>query len=144
MKKRLPVVKKSDCKFYINKEARVIVCVIPNTTYLLDDFLYSVHGIPSIAFTPLDDMLEDWYRLPKSFSGKAVCAEEDEWDEELGKNLAYYRAREKLYNSFFRHARHIINTVDNEIERLLEAFAQLGEKVTDWQDHLEKKIKGEA
>ena len=145
--KAIPAIKKSDCRFSINKDARTIVCVIPHTTDMLYDFL--TQNFQSRDFDIISTAL-DWSMMimPKSFSGKATCAEEDEWDEELGKNIAYARARRKLYHSFFRRANHIVNTIDLQLNNMVFTLNTLGDKVTRWQDNLEqdidKKISGEA
>ena len=32
-------IKMSDCKFYVNEEERIVVCVIPKTKYMVEDFI---------------------------------------------------------------------------------------------------------
>ena len=32
-------IKMSKCEFYVNEEERTVVCKIPNTTYMVTDFL---------------------------------------------------------------------------------------------------------
>lgn len=141
--KAMPVIKRSDCKFYINEDKRTIVCVIPDTKYLLDEFIRANNEF-------MYDNYIEWETLemPHSFSGKAVCSVDDEWDEELGKTIAYARARRKLYNSFFRRANNYVNIFDRQINDMISNLNALGEKVTEWQDNLqtevEKKISGEA
>lgn len=141
--KALPVIKRSDCKFYINEDKRTIVCVISDTKYLLDEFIKANNEF-------MYDNYISWETLemPNSFSGKAVCSDEDEWDEELGKTIAYARARRKMYNSFFRRANTYVNIFDKQINDMISNLNALGEKVTEWQDNLqkevEKKISGEA
>ena len=141
--KAMPVIKRSDCKFYINEDKRTIVCVIPDTKYLLDEFIKANNEFMYDNYIAWETL-----EMPHSFSGKAVCSDEDEWDEELGKTIAYARARRKMYNSFFRRANTYVNMFDKQINDMISNLNALGEKVTEWQDNLqkevEKKISGEA
>ena len=96
-------IKMSQCKFYVDEEARTVVCVIPATTDLVQDFVEE-----HFDFTDLNinfGLTYDWLArnlfMPRSFMGKAVCAADDEWDEKTGKLIAYSRAKDKCYKSFF-------------------------------------------
>ena len=83
-------IKMSDCRFYVNKDERVIICVIPNTRDMLENYIIEHFQFPDVK---LSDSLNYWskfykqLRMPESFMGKAVCASEDEWNEELGKMI---------------------------------------------------------
>ena len=73
-------IKMSDCRFYVNEEERVVVCVIPNTRRMVSDFIHDHFEFKDLDFWyALEDV--DKVRMPESFMGKAVCAPEDEWDD---------------------------------------------------------------
>lgn len=129
------------CKFYVNAEKRTVVCVIPNTCealrqFLFDNFYYK--DMPLCIYTPKDSTL---LYLPDSFTGKAVCAEEDEWNEETGKLIAYSRAKNKFYKSFFRRANKYIQTIDSHLMQMIDTFNEFGERIGDNDKKLEEQIK---
>ena len=132
-------IKMSDCKFYVNKDERVVVCVIPDTSEMLDDFVRE-----NFRFNDLDMhfMVNNYKMLsmPKSFIGKAVCSADDEWDEELGRMIAFSRAKDKFYRSFFKRANNFINAVDRRLGDMITSFNDLGAKVSDKKEKLEHMI----
>lgn len=132
-------IKMSDCKFYVNKDERVVVCVIPDTREMLDDFVCE-----NFRFNDFDMhfMINDYETLlmPNSFIGKAVCSADDEWDEELGRMIAFARAKDKFYRSFFKRANNFINAVDRRLGDMITSFNDLGAKVTDKKEKLEHMI----
>lgn len=117
-------IKMSDCRFYVNEEERTVVCVIPYTrlkflSYIYDKFMYH----RNICFKVDERELE----LPKQFIGKAVCSKEDEWNEETGRMIAFARAKNKFYKSFFKRANLLINTIDKELTYMVETFNSFGD-----------------
>ena len=145
-------IKMSDCKFYVDKEARTVVCVIPSIIakdeeeetiirHMLQDFVKS--NFEWNDFDVYDGLRYGFYEkleLPSSFMGKAVCAQGDEWDEELGKMIAFSRAKHKCYNSFFKRANLLVQTLDRRLGDMITAFNDLGLKLTDRHDALQDKI----
>lgn len=121
-------IKMSDCKFYVNEDKRVVVCVIPRTRRMVSDFIQQHFEFNDINF---------WYALenvnkihmPDSFIGKAVCAPEDEWDEELGRMIAFSRAKDKCYKSFFKRANTFVQQVDRRLGNMIEMFNDFGLKL---------------
>lgn len=132
-------IKMSDCKFYVNEEAKTVVCVIPDAKEMLDDFVSE-----NFRFSDFDMhfMINDYdmLKMPKSFIGKAVCSADDEWDEELGRMIAFSRAKDKFYKSFFKRANNFINAVDRRLGDMIETFNDLGAKVSDKKEKLEHMI----
>ena len=134
-------IKMSDCKFYVNKEERVVVCVIPRTKYMVDDFIkehFKWNDI-DIQFAVDMDLLNKLY-MPSSFMGKAVCAEEDEWDEELGRMIAFSRAKDKCYKSFFKHANILVQAIDRRLNHMITMFNDFGLKLETKRDTLTNMI----
>ena len=132
-------IKMSDCKFYVNESKRVVVCVIPHTRRMVNDFIHEHFQFEDLDF---------WYGLyntemismPNSFIGKAVCAPEDEWDEELGKMIAFSRAKDKCYKSFFKRANTFVQAVDRRLGDMIEAFNNFGMRLEDRRVGLQQKI----
>lgn len=134
-------IKMSDCKFYVNEVERTVICVIPNTGNLLWDFLRdNVRWHDIDMYYAIDGALEKELYLPNSFMGKAVCAEEDEWNEETGRLIAYSRAKNKCYKSFFKRANNLVQTVDRRLGDMIDTFNNFGEKISSHEDILHAKI----
>lgn len=144
--KAIPSIKRSDCKFYVNEEKRTVVCVIPGTENLFLHFVASNFEFTDMEFCFYGNLLHSFW-MPQSFMGKAVCSGEDEWDEETGRLIAYTRARDKLYKSFYRRANAYVDLINDHIFDVIETFNELGSRVSKWQETLEeeveKKTKGE-
>lgn len=125
-------IKMSDCKFYVDEAARTVICVIPNTKLLLSNFIQQHFGFRDINMCfALNYDFEKELFMPKSFMGKAVCALEDEWNEETGRVIAYAKARDKCYKSFFRRANTLIQTVDRRLGDMIDAFNDMGMKLEE-------------
>ncbi len=144
-------IKMSDCKFYIDEPARTVVCVIPSIIekedgrifikdmvrdFISDNFRFSDFDL-SYA---IEAKLEREIDMPRSFIGKAVCAEEDNWDVEIGKLLAYSRARDKLYKSFFKRANSFVQSLDRRLGDIITAFNDFGGKLEDKREGIEQRL----
>ena len=127
-------IKMSDCKFYVNEEERVVVCVIQNTADMVLDFILE-------NFSPKWILSWSELKMPNSFIGKAVCSKDDEWNEETGRLIAFSRAKDKCYRSFFKRAQHYVQTVDGCLGDMVEIFNKLGEQVSKNKTQLEDRIK---
>jgi len=136
-------IKMSDCRFYTDEGARTVVCVIAGEE--VEDILI---GFISENFD-FNDICIDWalkprfykqLKMPKSFMGKAVCSEDDEWDEEAGKLLAFKRAKTKFYNSFFKRANILMRALDSRLDDMVEAFGQLGLKIENNMNAIDKQL----
>ena len=146
-------IKMSDCKFYVNEEERTVVCVIPNKIHHKD-------GSITIVSKMVEDFIEKNFRfndiefnfalnyywqeknleMPVSFMGKAVCAPEDEWDEELGRMIAFSRAKDKCYRSFFKRANIFVQTIDRRLGNIINTLNDFGIKLSDKKEKLEAMI----
>jgi hypothetical protein len=84
-----------------------------------------------------------WYEslcMPYSFMGKATCAEEDEWNEELGRKIAFSRAKDKCYKSFFKRANRFVQAIDNRLGDMITLFNDFGMKLENKRDILQGQI----
>ena len=106
-------IKMSDCKFYVDEDARTVICVIADT----EDVAVR-HALTNF----IDEQFDD------------------EWDEEAGKLLAFKRAKTKFYNSFFKRANILMRTLDKRLDDMVETFGQLGLKIENNMDAIDKKL----
>lgn len=135
-------IKMSDCRFYVNEEERVVVCVIPNTRDMLMDYIeehFNWHDM-DVSSMMYWNTREKLYKMPNSFIGKAVCAKEDEWNEETGRLIAFSRAKDKCYKSFFKRANALINNIDRRLGDMIESFNNFGTRLDEKRLQLEQKI----
>lgn len=146
-------IKMSECKFYVDEEARTVICVIPNKIHHKD-------GSTTVVSKMVEDFIEENFRfkdldfdfalnfdwqeknleMPVSFMGKAVCAPEDEWNEETGRMIAFSRAKDKCYKSFFKRANKFVQTVDRRLGDMIEQFNDFGLKLEDKRAALQHQI----
>ena len=137
-------IKMSDCKFYVDEDARVVVCVIPNTNDMLIDFVREHFRWNDVDMDyAIDYHFEPKLQMPRSFMGKAVCAAEDEWNEELGRKIAFSRAKDKCYKSFFKRANLLVQTYDRRLGDMIETFNDFGLKLDSKREALQKVIEGQ-
>ena len=133
----------SDCKFYVDDLERVIVCVIPNTRTMVLDFIYDHFDFSDIN---LYNSIKSWNRLdeelemPSSFIGKAKCAPSDEWDVDTGMLIAFSRAKDKCYKSFFKRANKFIQAIDRRLGDAISIFNDFGVKLEEKKDNLKQQI----
>lgn len=137
-------IKKEDCRFIVNEEKRTVVCIIEETRALLFRFIdpYSWNTqvrVGSISFEPSRGLLLD-LMLPDKFIGKAVCSKDDKWDPEVGKLIAFDRAKNKLHSAFFKRAQLFSNEIDKSLTQLVTSFNEYGEQLSKSADKRAKKI----
>jgi hypothetical protein len=134
-------IKMSDCKFYVNEDARTVVCVIPNTQFMVTEFIHEHFRWKDMNFwMGLEYILEDQLTMPHSFMGKAVCAAEDEWNEETGRIIAFARAKDKCYKSFFKRANVFVQMIDRRLNDIITEFNAFGTKLDNKRTALQTKI----
>jgi len=134
-------VKMSNCKFYVDKKTRTVICVIPKTQYILSDFIIKHFNWADIdIFSSLEFKLRHAIYMPHSFMGKAVCAPEDEWNEETGRMIAFSRAKDKCYKSFFKRANTLVQTIDQRLGNMITLFNDFGLKLDGKREALQAKI----
>ena len=116
-------------RYIVDKEHRKIICLLTNTEDALWSFIEK-YNKDIIYWIPLNKQ-KTMLMMPSSFRGVATCAEGDEWDEELGKKIAYARARYKFDSSFFNHANHMVNYLDRSIDELSSALNRYGARISN-------------
>ena len=142
-----PQIKYKNCKFIVKPEDRMVICVIDNSVFgeerkkvsdILLDFIFDNEYSNVDICTSYD--FDKKLRMPKSFIGKAVCAEEDEWNEELGKKIAYSRAKNKLYTSFYKRANLFIQETDRRLNYMIDKFNNFGVTLDENKQRLDDEI----
>lgn len=137
-------IKMSDCRFYIDEDSRTVICVIPHTENMVTDFIDENFRFSDLS---MDNVINFWNKrfmhelcMPKSFIGKAKCAEEDNWDVELGKMIAFSRAKDKCYKSFFKRANKFVQTIDRRLGDMITVFNDFGVKLENRRESLQQRI----
>ena len=133
-------IKMSDCKFYVYEEKRTVVCVIPNTSNMVLKFIQQHFRWNDIDIWWASGGLTDKLEMPNSFIGKAICSKDDEWDEQTGRLIAFSRAKDKCYKSFFKRANKLVHTYDQRLNDMITKFNDFGLKLEMNREALEKKI----
>lgn len=135
-------IKMSDCRFYVNEEERTVICVIPHTRDMVLDFIEDHFGNMSNVnfYWAIRKGLEDKLIMPNSFVGKAVCAAEDEWNEETGRMIAFSRAKDKCYKSFFKRANMFVQVIDGGLGDMISMFNDFGMKLETKKEAIQAQI----
>ena len=106
-------IKREDVKYFVNEEKRTVVAVLEGTKCLFTDFIYENDGLMSFHDHYYD--FDNRYLLPNRFVGIAKCSVNDEWNEQLGKLIAFDRLKEKVNNSFVKCANKYVEDIDKSI-----------------------------
>lgn len=120
-------------KYYINKEKRTVVCVGDNCEN--DALILIVKGSGTLATSVryLMDRCGKKVRMQNRFVGKAYCAEDDEWDEEIGKSLA----KERMLNAYVLAK---VKKMQEIAHILYSAVEECMEFVTHYEDEVNKVV----
>ena len=76
-----------------------------------------------------------------TFVGKAICMEEDTFDVEFGKKLAYDKAMFKLFDAKKRFFMESIKDLESYIAADKELIADVDKQIAKATERFEKKIK---
>ena len=131
-------ISKNDVKYSVNKEKRTVVAYIEGTVEMFVDFLCQNDApIPS----------KEWFwdgfstqKMPNRFSAKAICSVNDEWDEELGKRIAFDRLKNKINYSFFVRADNYINLMNKKMTSFVERLNNYNNKLHNCARYRAEKI----
>ena len=132
-------IKMKDCRFFVDEEKRTVACSIENTRHMFRNYMEDELKMGCIVNYTNSKILQT-LKMPPRFVGTAHCSPEDTWNVETGKLIAFKRAKEKLYGSFFRHANTFMNEIDRVLDRGEVQLNRIGEKVSRNLDHLDKVI----
>jgi len=123
-------ISKKDARFIVNKDKKKVVCIIEDTNKCFIKFVDENLPIKSYCndyWHP--SRLENKLFMPNKFIGVATCSDDDEWNEETGKLIAFSRAKDNLNKAFFKRAKAYIDTLDDWLSDAVEQINGFGEKV---------------
>ena len=128
-------IKMDKCRFFVDEEKRTVVCVIEDTCNLVRNFFdlnywWDESSSRQVKFEPYGKLSKFMF-LPDRFVGKAVCAPEDEWNEEVGRLIAFDRAKEKLATSFFKRAQEYVTEIDTAFNDMVTRVNEYGARLED-------------
>jgi len=130
--------KPKNVKFYVNPETRKVVCVIDHVKFSVTDFIRKYTDYWGLMSWETVD--EDKFYIPDRFVGIATCSDEDEWNEETGRLIAYKRAREKYDRSFFRAAQRFITYIGEKLNNAVDVINDYGTQMERLYENREKRI----
>lgn len=133
-----------DAKFFIDEEKKTVVCVIDDTENLFRDFAITNFHICTDcdqAYNFInrihdgESTLDEKMLMPNRFVGIAHCSENDEWDEKIGRTVAFSRAKDNLLKSFFKRAATYENFVADAAEQATVILDELWNKFESNTEH---------
>ena len=138
-------IKMDKCRFFVDEEKRTVICVIEDTHNLVRNFfdlnyLWDETSSRQVRFEPYGKLSKFMF-LPDRFVGKAVCAPEDEWNEEVGRLIAFNRAKMKLNTSFFKRAQEYVTEIDAAFNDMVTRVNEYGARLSRGADKRLEHIK---
>ena len=124
-------------QYFANKEKGIVVARINDCKRDFISFLFNSCAQNVLAYR---DKEYDQLLMPNSFVGVAQLGENDIWDEELGKQIAYQRAKQKRDASFFKRANMLVRLYERELDKLCNLFDAYGKRLSNNNEYREKKI----
>ena len=113
--------------YIVKKDEGVVVCILNDTNYYFSDYIMA--RLLRQDYRDIVPSLHNEYFLKNSYSGVARCAPGDEWNEELGRKIAFNKAKIKLNMAFFKRAQLYVDNVDREFNSILDAINGYGDRV---------------
>ena len=128
-----------NCKFIVQPDKRKVICILDKTAYAFIDYMnrnikFHLGGIWG------DFKIEKKLIMPARFIGVATCALEDEFNEEIGRHIAFTRAKNKMNTSFFKRANLFIDMCDEQLDEAAYKLSQIGAKMSENADNRDKVI----
>lgn len=130
----------ADVNYYINEEKRVVVCKVePYAT--TSQFPWEITKGLDYKQSMAKSFFEMCGETNTTFVGKAICMEEDTFDVEFGKKLAYDKAMFKLFDAKKRFFMESIKDMESYIAADKELIADVDKQIAKATERFEKKIK---
>lgn len=118
-----------DCKFIVNREKKKVICIMEGTNELFIRFAET--NFPSLI--PFDSFIYDplyaKLLMPNRYIGISTCSEEDEFDENIGRLIAFSRMKKKIDRSFFKRSQTFIQMIDDSLDNAVDTLNKLGVKL---------------
>jgi len=118
---------------------KLVVCQLTDCKY---DFEYFLDGkrLPTIYDSSLFGPACEKYYMPNKFVGRAVCGPDDVFDEKIGREIAFSRAKANYDRSFFKRAQRYVNQLDDKVDRVIGTINREGKHMQDAHDYRQNKI----
>ena len=129
-------VSQNDCNYIVDKENRRIICIYRPPCRIVVNYINT-----TCPYVFMPEKLYESMALKSYYRGIAVCAEDDEWDEDFGKLVAFNKVREKYYNAVWRRVNRFFNWLDDSTNESARQFDYMGDKWGKSIDMTEKLIK---
>ena len=127
-------IKQKDCSYIIDPEKRKVYCNLNVDPFCVWNFI-TYNGYPLFSKKDRDRIM-----MPYSFTGTATCAPEDNWDVEVGKTIAFNRAKVKFCKSFFKRASYLVSCYDKRLDDIVDLFNDFGQRVTRNNEKRERRL----
>ena len=115
-------IRPKDCQFIVNEQERKVICILEGTRSLVMNFVdMNFFGLSAKEYNEL--------KMPNRFTGIATCSAGDEWDEEVGKAIAFGKLKYKVNTSLFKRGNKLVEMLDKKLNRIIEQFDTYGEKI---------------
>ena len=120
-------------KYVVVHQARLVKCILSHTRL---DVIKSLDRMD--CSYPYES--EDNYLLPDQFVGIARCSENDVWNPEIGKRVAYDKARAKLDRSLFKRLQRYVDDKEKTLDEAVFRINALGRKISMSAQHRADRI----
>lgn len=130
----------ADVNYYINEEKRVVVCKVEPYT-VTSHFPWEIGKGLDYKQSMAKSFFEMCGETNTTFVGKAICMEEDTFDVEFGKKLAYDKAMFKLFDAKKRFFMESIKDLESYIAADKELIDDVDKQIAKTTERFEKKIK---
>ena len=109
-------------KYVVIPERREVVAMINDTAYSaierIEKLCNKYFPENSVGVFPIYTK----YKMPYRFKAIAKCHPSDEWDEEVGKQVAREKVLNNYYNSLDKRVEEFVNDLSHSTMKLLENY----------------------
>ena len=121
---------KNDCKFYVNKDKNTVTCVLTkfeDGTLVRDAAYCFLRGMNYQNIAVYPDTYE--YDIKDAYVGIAKCSPEDEWNETIGRKIAFKKAKIAFYRDFSKAVCKYIANIDKASLKIKDTYSDIFQKV---------------
>lgn len=122
-------------KYVVLPEMRMVKCFLTDTQNIANDTLLDVDENMATS-----EVYHPRYKMPNQYLGVAHCNPNDEWNPELGKQIAYNKARAKLDRSLFKRLQLYVDRCDKHYNDVVNSINVLGRRLSQSHDHRTERI----
>ena len=119
-----------DCRFIVNEKTRTVVCIFDHCENTFINYIEHNCALGATAdhkmFASNSFKLYDLLRMPNRFTGIATCSDKDEWNEKIGRAVAFSRVQRAVNKSFFKRVKTYFTFMDNALDQAEDLFNRLG------------------